>query len=631
MPLDVHRPKGEDLPERVGPGPRRLTSGPVYWRALLSLVLMLGLLQPATAQKKDRDRIRADKYYRQQLWAQAIVPYERSLQREYHALSCARLAECYLKGGDYLLAEHWYKQAVVAEVLPPEHYLLYAKVLRANGKSEQARPWFERYDRYTGTRGSHYDSYALESAYRGVEPEFRVAAIARVNSPFSEIAPVFFNGNLVFASNRPVGKGSNTSTVQYDLYLSELEIEQPVEAASRTFREPVPVRGPINSAWNDAGLSPDARSGEVWLSRSASGGERRLRNGEGAAPASLYTAGWKAGRLSRIHLFAALPRDVDALHPSLSPDGNRLYFAAQLPGGYGGMDIWYCDRLDPSGTSLWSAPINAGSRVNTSGQELYPYAASMERIYFASDGHPGLGGMDLYYSDYDGLSWGPPQHLPPPINSARDDMGLFVLNNQGFFSSDRLGGEGGDDLYALERISGRLSVRALDAQTGIALSGVQVELISDGIENLTQSTDARGTAVFDLKPGQRYYLSLIRTGYESTVFTDTRNRDQISVYLSPLASQPEAQPGGQLQVGDGQQAGFGTAPRYRIRIGVYRRPDLERLEGLSTLAPLFSEKHSNQTTVFYLGPLTSPEVARWVLEQVQQQGYPDAFMEDWPE
>ncbi len=640
---------------------------------LCALLLFIASSNALHAQKQDRDLLRAEKLYRMEQYDAAIAHYEKALQREYDAGVSARLGDCFRRRGEYIQAEHWYGQAVMADALAPEYFRQYAQVLRANGKSEQSLEWFERYDRYAGNKGKHLPGFQLERDQESLASQYRVALLG-INTAYSEIAPALYDQQLIFASDRPGtgsrGRSSRTGSPYYDLFISPLSERGVPGKASR-------IRGPINSAWNDAGFSYDAISGEIWFTRTSSNGGKRIRDGQGIVHSTLYTATWKGDRLSRIKRFRELPRNISAVHPSLTPDGSRLYFAAQLPGGYGGFDIWYMHRLDRGDGWEWSEPINAGYGINTAGNELFPFAAGSRRLYFSSDGHPGLGGLDIYRVDFSANSWELPQHLPAPINSPRDDFGLIVFNNQGFFSSNRIGGMGADDLYAFERVNVRVDVYVVNAQSGQPIAGANVELITDGQSNQQKVTDARGMAWFEIPPGLPYYIAINKSGFHPELFTETGNNEQYNIALyvpestsptqesgkapdhqpqSPAAmpsgpdkasqspqSQEQTIPTGKSEKGD-RRAEPSSLPvsttdepmhsaeetAFRIRIGIYRKPNLEELDKLNIIAPLFFEERSNNTRAYFIGPFSDAGQASQALVRVKSMKYTDAFVEEYP-
>ena len=121
--------------------------------------------------------------------------------------------------------------------------------------------------------------------------------------------------------------------------------------------------------------------------------------------------------------------------PWLSPDGKRLYFASDKPGGYGGSDLYYCQWKN----DYWDDPVNLGPVINTKGNESYPFINAAGEFFFSSDGHPGLGGKDIFFSRYSDSSWSRPVCLDAPVNSQYDDFGIFTdtLMKEGYFSSNR--------------------------------------------------------------------------------------------------------------------------------------------------------------------------------------------------
>jgi len=596
---------------------------------LLALVLALfGSGRSLQAQKPDRDLIRAEKLYAIGQYHAAIPYYERSLQQAYDAVNCARLAGCYRQQGAYLLAEHWYKQAVLADALAPEYFKQYAEVLRSNGKADLALEWFERYDRYAGNKGAHEAAYALAVEEAIFPQEYRVALL-NVNTTFSEIAPVAYQGDLVFASNRGGGNAEGHSPQNgapyYDLYITALDENEQTSPPAR-------IRGAIHSAWHDVGFSPDPVTGDLWFARTSSNGGKRVRDGQGVVHTALYTAHWKREKLNGVKRFSKISRQYTAAHPTLTPDGLRLFFSADLPDGYGAMDIWYCDRTDQNGPYAWSDPVNAGSRINTPGDEVFPFAPRLDRLYLASDGHPGLGGLDIFQVDFSGGSWEAVRHLPAPVNSPRDDFGVYVRNNQGFFASDRIGGMGSDDLYAFERISVRAGVYVLNLESGQPISGARVEWITDGHNNRQTTTDARGFAFVDLPPGVDYYFNIQKSGFNELAFTETRNKELFTVALKPLV-EPSASPDpGKVSAPNGVDLS-GNDPnaqfRYRIRIGVYRKPNMEKLGPLEDIGPLFSVPGANNVSSFYVGPFLNAEDAHEALIRVRELRFTDAFVEEW--
>ena len=172
-------------------------------------------------------------------------------------------------------------------------------------------------------------------------------------------------------------------------------------------------------------------------------------------------------------------------HAALSPDGNLLYFVSDMPGGFGGTDLYVSERV--GGT--WLAPKNLGPEINTEGDEMFPWMAEDGTLYFASTGHGGLGGLDIFRVKGEPGSWEAPKNMGAPINSPQDDFGLIRLkgdNTKGYFTSNRIGGRGSDDIYSFK-------------DNGVFLVGVVIdrkteEPICDATVELRLGKDVKGRA-----------------------------------------------------------------------------------------------------------------------------------------
>lgn len=167
---------------------------------------------------------------------------------------------------------------------------------------------------------------------------------------------------------------------------------------------------------------------------------------------SIYTARRdKNGDWTDVSILPFCSEEFNTVHPSLSADGRRLFFSSNRPGGFGGIGVLYSDFFN----GAWSPPINLGPVVNTEGNEIFPFAEKNGRLHFASNGHIGLGGLDIYYTvPLAKNEWSMPVNLGAPINSNADDFGIVFGANEtwGFFTSDRDGGAGRDDIYVFRKM-----------------------------------------------------------------------------------------------------------------------------------------------------------------------------------
>ncbi|MEL6926595.1 MAG: carboxypeptidase-like regulatory domain-containing protein, partial [Bacteroidota bacterium] len=185
--------------------------------------------------------------------------------------------------------------------------------------------------------------------------------------------------------------------------------------------------------------------------------------------------------------------EYSVAHPTLSQDGNRLFFSSDMPGGFGGMDLYMSEQENGS----WGPPINLGPQVNTEGNELFPYYYS-EKLYFSSDGLIGLGGLDIYYMEDKGNNeWGAIENVGFPLNTISDDFGI-IFNEEGtcgFLSSDRTGGAGRDDIYSFKKVASPIEIFVYDEATGEPLEEAVIENSCGG----SLTTNEKGKAFVDMK------------------------------------------------------------------------------------------------------------------------------------
>jgi len=210
-------------------------------------------------------------------------------------------------------------------------------------------------------------------------------------------------------------------------------------------------------------------------------------------------------------------------HPTLSEDESILIFSSEMSGGYGGKDLWIVQKEKRNN---WSTPINLGPSVNTKGDEMFPFLHTDGTIYFASTGHIGMGGFDIYKTSQDeNGAYILPVNLKSPVNSSADDFGMIIEKDgeRGYLTSSREGGKGGDDIYQFELPPLQLAVRGIvtDSKTGAIVTNVKVQLIGNDGSISENSTDNTGTYQFVLKPLTSYEIVINTDGYLNKIVTET--------------------------------------------------------------------------------------------------------------
>ncbi|BAV08691.1 Outer membrane protein OmpA [Filimonas lacunae] len=203
-------------------------------------------------------------------------------------------------------------------------------------------------------------------------------------------------------------------------------------------------------------------------------------------------------------------------HAALAKDGSRLYFASDMPGGFGGTDIWFCEKKNDGG---WYSPINCGSVINTPGQEVFPTIVADTTLYFSSNEHPGMGGLDLFYAYGTDSAWQTPVNMKLPFNSSYDDFYCNIQKRKGFLASDREGGSGSDDIYSFEIPPVYfllLDNTVYNRKDSTILKGAQVQLTCSAVTtDTTATTDGHGNNTFVVKRNQQYIIRAAYPGFTS--------------------------------------------------------------------------------------------------------------------
>ena len=278
-----------------------------------------------------------------------------------------------------------------------------------------------------------------DNAIRAQETSPYAVSRLSFNLPgFSEISPVIVQDGIMFCSDRRLS-GVTDRTSFDDRRLYSIYIAEKKDTAD--WRKPNQIKSDRTAQFNTGPLciAPDGKT--VYFTSEIETGDpsrsRKFRNRSG-----IFTAELNGLQLLSIKPFKYNSLQYDMGQPSISTDGKFLYFASDMQGGQGGSDIWFCESLNGE----WSTPVNLGSKVNSSGTDNYPCIHSSGKLYFTSNRPDGMGGLDVYYSDYFDGAWETPVRLPEPINSRSDDFAFVARPDfqKGYFASNR---RRNDDIY----------------------------------------------------------------------------------------------------------------------------------------------------------------------------------------
>lgn len=418
--------------------------------ALLLLGCCLGW-SAATAQNPSKWCDLGDRALEQGDYRRAIECYEWADRKGTDLRAAAGLGRCWRALMDYGRAGTYYARLVEQEGAPVETYFYYGQCLMAQRKYADAERWFARYTAAApgDQRAAAFrDLDRLVAAVMGDSTQYEVQRLP-INGPQSDFSPCYLDGMVLFATSRSREVGVIHRSTVNDAPL--LDIYSTLPDTQGHWSKPKPYDA-LNTKLNEGPMAYDSLTGTLYITRNDPNHQRNkdkgARRGLNRLEIQAYSrmeGQWVAGKPLPFnnHRYAVG-------HPALSPDGNQLYFASDMPGGFGAADLYVSTLED----GAWGSPVNLGPGINTAGNELFPFVDSSSQLYFASDGHVGLGGLDVFTVGRTGAgNWGRVQNLGYPLNSSSDDFGLVLAagGNSGLLSSNRGDDPQDDNIYAFRR------------------------------------------------------------------------------------------------------------------------------------------------------------------------------------
>ena len=489
-------------------------------------LLVIGILASDGYSQKEI-KLQADYAYKKLGYSSSADLYEQVGASRLNTAAKARLGDSYRLNGDTEAAEHWYAQAV-AETPDAEDILHYAQMLQSNGKCEEAITYYNEYleveeEEVITPRATIKDCSELDFRAKS---NTRVTNMTALNSAHLDFSPIPYKGGIVFTSTR--GREKQKMIDQWtndnfsDLFYAE-------KNGNGQFKAPVVFEGRINEKFHDGTATFDKSGTRMYFSRNSEG-----KNSKEVNDLKIYSADLIDGIWTNIKALSFNDQEFATCHPALSPDGRYLYFSSNRPGGIGGMDLYVVIKRG----SGWSTPRNLGATVNTPSNEIFPFTNKKDKIFFASNGHQGMGGLDIYTVEKSNGDWLPVENLGAPFNSIKDDFGFSQMNNgkEGYLSSNRGDGVGGDDIYQWqsdEMISSSMDntniIAVIDEATGARVPAAMVT-ITEGVVNQIEGvmekeatsaamisflTDNKGMVSPSFAAGQTYTISVNKPGYSN--------------------------------------------------------------------------------------------------------------------
>jgi|APTNR8051073442_1049403.scaffolds.fasta_scaffold00247_31 hypothetical protein len=505
-------------------------------RKVFMMVAALLLCLPSQAQLFKSNLKKANKYYELHAYKQAIPEYQDALKRnkdDIEALS--KLGDCYRYLNQLEEAAQNYARAmqVDRDKVEKSQVLNYAHVLKGLGRYDEAKSWYQLYARSENEQvGNHYMQSCDFAKSQQNSPSSYQITNEFINTNTGDFGAAFYGSRQVaFSSARTdiQRSGSSGGKIANQLYKANV-------SPSGYLESPAYLNKRFSAEFNEgpATFSPDGRQ-VVYTRNNFVDGTRQI------AGSGMELTIWTAqvgndGEWLNAKAFPYNGTGYSTGQPSFSPDGGALYFASDRPDGFGGFDIYvsYWNGTD------WGAPENLGPVVNSQGNEMAPYFDGT-MLFFSSDWHPGMGGLDIFRAEQNNGRWLRIYHLGNTVNSPRDDYGFIYdsFRNIGYFTSNRLAGRGNEDIYRVTRTADNIVLRIKSAADGSPIANAVVDFTNCG-EGVYQ-TDSRGTYSFQAVQGLNCQVVIKKDGYlSSTVQINTVGTNQNKEYDVNLSRLGEA-------------------------------------------------------------------------------------------
>jgi outer membrane protein OmpA-like peptidoglycan-associated protein/tetratricopeptide (TPR) repeat protein len=490
-----------------------------------------GYSQETPPAKKFKGKVeKADKEYDKFAYVDAIETYERVFDRGYKSEDMLkRLGNAYYFKADLDNASKWYGELfnLVPDQSEPEYYYRYAQALKSQKEYKRADEMMKKFNEKSGNdlRGKLASTQKDYLAVIKRNSGRYTLENAGVNSENSDYGSAFYGDKVVFASARDTGGVSNnrhswTGEGFTNLYSSDKD-EQGM------LSKPVRFSKKINSKYNESTpvFTKDGKT--MYFTRNNFNEGKKGKDSNRSTLLKLYKATLEGEQWKDVKELPFNSDQYSTAHPALSPDEKTLYFASDMPGTLGLSDLF---KVSVDGDT-YGTPENLGPEINTEGRETMPFVASNNELYFASDGHPGLGGLDVFTastSEKNGTTFKEVLNVGEPLNSSKDDFGYIVdkATNKGYVTSNREGGNGNDDIYKftekkpIERLANckqKLSGSVVDQLTQSPIANAKVTLSDANFKVVKElTTDEKGNFdIGEVKCGEKFFLKTVAENYNT--------------------------------------------------------------------------------------------------------------------
>ncbi|WP_029273649.1 OmpA family protein [Flavobacterium sp. KJJ] len=465
----------------------------------------------------------ADKKYDSYAYVDAIKAYERVAEKGYKSEDMfKKLGNSYYFNSDFEGAAKWYGELFAMNTaVEPEYYYRYGQSLKSIGQTEKANKIFDEFNskNKTDNRAKLYkDDVNYLEQIKANSGRYKIED-AGVNSKYSDYGSFVYKNKLYFASARDTGNFSQRKHKWTGEYFTNL-YDADIDPSTNTTTKVNKFKTSLNSKFHEATpfFSKDGKT--VYFTRNNFINGKKGKDDNKITLVKLYKATLENDKWTNITALPFTSDNYSTAHPALSPDEKTLYFASDMPGTLGQSDIY---KVTINNDGSYGTPENLGKSINTEGKETFPYVTSEDEIYFSSDGHPGLGGLDVFVGEIESNGTiSSIQNVGADVNSPKDDFAYIIdpVTRQGYFSSNKDGGQGSDDIYkfletrklkCIQELNGTIT----DIETNAILPGSKVTLYENMAIKNTVIADAAGLYSFPVECGKTYNVRAEKQDYET--------------------------------------------------------------------------------------------------------------------
>ncbi len=487
----------------------------------LIYILIFGFFSTFTYSQKERE-INADKKYDKYNYVDAIKTYERIAAKGYKSVDLfQKLGNSYYFNSELAKANKYYTELfALKEEVAPEYYYRYSQSLKSVGDYKKADEMLTKFNQISGNdgRGKLFEKnkdYLAE--IKKNSGKYTVESL-NINSQYLDYGSAFNGDKLVFASSREtdnflVRKSDWNDQSFMNLYQSNIKPDG-------TLDKPEKLSKNLTTKFHESSPIFTRDGNTMYFTRNNYNNGKKGKDDQKSVLLKLYKSVKNGNDWNDATELSFNSNQYSTAHCSLSQDEKTLYFVSDMPGTFGQSDIWK-SAINSDGS--YGKPENLGKIINTEGRETFPYISDENKIYFATDGHQGLGGLDIFVSKIENDSFSEPKNIAEPINSKNDDFAFLIDSKKqlGYFTSNREGGKGFDDIYKFNIIPVEPCVQELigivtDKDTGEILANTEVILLDNKFQEVARlMSDINGKYNFKVICGEIYYVRAIKPDYET--------------------------------------------------------------------------------------------------------------------